>query len=606
MAIKIDFSRDELLTDFAKATLRDRYLLPTEGSPQNAFARAAAAFSDTPEMAQKIYDYASNLWFMFSTPVLSNAPDEPMWEWAKKDPSEYGKAKRGLPISCYLSVAGDSRRYLCDHYEENAFLSSMGGGIGGYWGRVRSDGTRTSGGSASSGSIPFMKIVDSEMLAFSQGKTRRGSYAAYQDISHPEVEEFIVMRKPAGGDPNRKCLNLHHGINITDDFMEIIERCMKNPDADPSWPLIDPHTKKVVKVVDARQLWQSILETRVSTGEPYLNFIDTVRRKAPEWYKAAGLADKINASNLCAEIELATDTDYTAVCCLSSVNVEYFDQWSKDPEFLYWINRYLDNVIEYFVHEAPAELWRAKRSAENERSIGVGALGFHSYLQSKNIPFGSAVAKSLNKKIFKHIKTRLLDSTRRLAEERGECPAAKGYGVRNSHLMAVAPNASSGIIAGSSPSIEPLRANAYLQKTMSGSFLVKNKHLEALLEEKGRNTDKVWSDIITRGGSVQHLDWLDEYEKDVFKTAIEIDQMWIIEHAADRADYICQSQSINLFFPATVHVSYLHAVHYAAWKKGLKSLYYLRSESLRSADNIAQKIELKDIVDSSTCLACEG
>lgn len=607
MGITIDFERDNLLTDFAKETLRDRYLLPHEGSPQNAFARAAAAFSDTEEMAQKMYDYASKLWVTFSTPITTNASTESFVDWMeRKARGEEGNKKRGLPISCYLNHVPDSRVGLTDHYTENAFLSSLGGGIGGYWGAVRSDGEQTSGGSASSGSIPFMKIVDAEMLAFSQGKTRRGSYASYQDISHPEIEEFIEMRKPSGGDQNRKCLNLHHGVNISDKFMNVIEKAMKIPDFDDSWDLIDPNSGKIVKTVSATGLWQKIIETRMSTGEPYIHFIDTTRKKAPEWYKAAGLADKIRHSNLCSEITLAVDDDYTAVCCLSSLNIEKFDEWSNDREFIYWVVRYLDNVIEYFVQEAPEDLWRAKASAANERSIGIGALGLHAYYQSKNTPFGSAVAKSMNNRIFKTIKKQALEASRKLAEERGEAPCCVGYGVRNAHLMAVAPNASTSIIAGTSPSIEPSRANAYLQKTMSGSFLVKNKYLEELLESKDRNTEKVWSDIITNGGSVQHLDWLDDYEKEVFKTAIELDQRWIVDFAGDRADSICQSQSVNLFFPATANIPYLHAVHFLAWKRGVKSLYYLRSESLRTADNVSKKIELKDILDGSTCLACEG
>lgn len=575
------YSRDNLLTPFGIATLRDRYLTVGEQSPQDAFARAAAAFSDDQEMAQRIYDYASKLWFMFSTPILSN-----------------GGTTRGMPISCFLNYVPDSRAGLTSHYTENAWLSSLGGGVGGYWGDIRSNGVNTSGGSRSSGSIPFLKVVDSEVLAFAQGVTRRASYAAYNDISHPEIEEFIEMRKPSGGDANRRCLNLHHGINITDDFMVAVEQGLP-------WDLIDPHSKKVVKTVSARELWQKILELRVQTGEPYLHFIDASNRALPEAQKRLGL--KVRQSNLCSEITLPTDEERTAVCCLSSVNLATFEEWKDDPRFIPDLVRYLDNVLQYFIHCAPDALEKAKYSAMRERSIGLGAMGFHALLQSKGIAFDSPMAVGINRRVFRHIKTQALEATRQLAIERGACPDAGDEMVRNMHLLAIAPNASSGIICGNtSPSIEPYRANAYTQKTKTGSFLVTNPYLKKRLQELGKDTEEVWSSIIVNGGSVQHLDFLSDIDKDVFKTAIEIDQRWVIDHAADRQEFVCQAQSVNVFLPANVHVTLLHHIHFRAWKKGLKSLYYLRSEAIKRAETVSNKIERSALNDYETCLSCEG
>ena len=586
----MEYSRDELLTHFGKKTLQDRYLLPEEKSPQDAFMRAAKAFSDTDEMAQRIYDYASKLWFMYSTPVLSN-----------------GGTQRGMPISCFLNYVGDSREGLTGHYTENAWLASVGGGIGGYWGHVRSDGVATSGGSASSGTIPFMHVVDSEILAFSQGKTRRGSYAAYMDISHPEIIEFIEMRKPTGGDAHRKNLNLHHGINITNDFMELIDKCIKEPTYDDTWNLVDPHTKKVIRTISARDLWLKILEVRVNTGEPYISFIDTINEGLPQTQKDLGL--KVHHSNLCSEITLPTNENRTAVCCLSSVNLEKYDECKNDTLFIPDLIRFLDNVLQYFIDNAPENLFRARFSAAAERSLGLGAMGFHSYLQSKGIPFESALAKSINIKIFKNIKEQAVAESQRLAVKRGEAPDMEGTGMRNAHLLAIAPNASSSIICGTtSPSIEPFRANAYVQKTMSGSFLVKNKHLEKLLEKKGINNDNIWTSIVSQRGSVAHLEVLSEYEKDIFKTAIEINQQWIIEHAADRQQYICQSQSLNIFIPADVHIKDLHNLHMLAWKKKLKTLYYTRSEAIKRAELVSSKVKRTIIPEANadSCLACEG
>jgi len=582
----IDYDRDELLTDFGKTTLKDRYLLPEETSPQDGFMRAAKAFSDNDEMAERIYNYASKLWFMYSTPILSN-----------------GGTNRGMPISCFLNYVGDSREGLTGHYTENAWLASIGGGIGGYWGHVRSDGVSTSGGSASSGSIPFLHVVDSEILAFSQGKTRRGSYAAYMDMSHPEIIEFLEMRKPSGGDIHRKCLNLHHAINISDEFMQLIEKCIAEPTYDDSWNLIDPHTKKVIRTVSARELWQKLLETRVATGEPYVSFIDTINDALPETQKKLGL--KVHHSNLCTEITLPTNENRTAVCCLSSVNLEKYEEWKNEPLFVPDLVRFLDNALSHFIENAPESVFRAKFSAASERSIGLGAMGFHAYLQSKGIPFESALAKAMNLKIFKKIKQEAVEESQRLAIKRGEAPDMEGTGMRNAHLLAIAPNASSSIICGTtSPSIEPYRANAYVQKTMSGSFLVKNKYLEKLLDKKGMNTDAVWQSIVAQRGSVLHLDELSDYEKDTFKTSIEINQQWVIEHAADRQQYICQGQSVNVFVPADVNIKELHDIHMLAWKRKIKTLYYCRSEAIKRAELVSKKVE-RTIIPEADCLACE-
>jgi ribonucleoside-diphosphate reductase alpha chain len=585
----MDYSKDALLSDAGLRILKDRYLTDEETSPQESFYRVSKTFSDNSEMAERIYKYASNLWFMFSTPILTN-----------------GGTKRGMPISCFLNYVPDSRIGLTEHYTENAWLATVGGGIGGHWGHIRSDGTETSGGSISTGSIPFMHVVDSEMLAFSQGKTRRGSYAAYQDISHPEIEEFIEMRKPSGGDVHRKCLNLHHGINISDKFMSIIDNCTINPSADDTWELIDPHTKRVVRKVSAKKLWQKILETRVATGEPYICFIDTVQKSLPESQKKIGL--KVHHSNLCSEITLPTNEERTAVCCLSSLNLEKYDEWKEDSSFIPDVVRFLDNVLEYFINNANDFLHRAKYSAMRERSIGLGTMGFHSYLQSKNIPFESVMAKVQNKIIFSHIKKQAEETSKSLGKERGEAPDMVGTGMRNAHLLAIAPNATSSIICGStSPSIEPMRANVYSQKTMSGTFLMKNKYLQKILKEKGIDNDTTWKSILAKRGSVKHLEELSELEKEVFATAIEIDQRWIIDLAADRQQYICQSQSVNIFVPADVNIKDLHLLHLSAWKKGLKTLYYCRSEAIKRAEIISTKIERVVRPDAEDeCLACQA
>lgn len=608
--IEIDYSRDELLTPAALVMLHNRYMTGEESSPQEAFARAAAFGSDTPEMAQKIYDYASKLWFMFATPELAN-----------------GGTDRGLPISCFLNSIPDSRKGISSHWDENIWLSSNGGGIGSYWGNVRSNGTSTSKGSKSTGIIPFIKVVDSQMLAISQGSTRRGGCAVYLDVSHPEIEEFLHIRKPTGGDHNRKCLNLHHAVVIPDSFMEIIERCMEDSSADDSWDLIDPHSKEVTQTVSAKKLWQEILELRMQTGEPFLMFGDAVDRGRPDIYKNLNLG--VQQSNLCSEIVLNTSDDRTAVCVLCSPNAEKFDEWEKDPEFIGLLIRYLDNVIDRFVEVAEniPGFDRAVYSVQRERSLGLGMMGFHAYLQKKRIPIDGPMAKGINERIFSKVKKEALEATRQLAKERGPCPDAKEAGfddIRNSHLLAVAPNASSSLICGwTSPSIEPYRSNAFTQKIVDGSYQFKNKYLEELLEEKGANTTEVWASIVRNQGSVQHLDFLSDYEKDVFKTAMEIDQRALVDLAAQRQKHICQSQSLNVFMEPDVSVRKLHGVHFRAWKAGVKTMYYLRSSARRRADDISAKIkvvEMQEYVEKKSseeevegevyefdsCIMCEG
>lgn len=602
LGIQIDLDKEKELSQFSIDTLRDRYFWKDETYAQQAFARAAvfgATYKEHTDyaFAQRLYNYASACWFMFSTPILSN-----------------GGTSRGLPISCFLNFVPDSRGGLSDHYDENIWLASAGGGVGGYWGAVRSNGTNTSNGSKSTGSIPFMHVVDSQMLAFNQGVTRRGSYAAYMDISHPEIEEFIAMRKSTGGDLNRKCLNLHNAVNITNAFLDAVRD-------DQDWRLIDPKTKDAVKNVSARDLWWQIIHTRAETGEPYIINLDNCNDAMPKEQKELGLT--IRQSNLCSEITLPTDEERTAVCCLSSVNLEKFDEWSKDELFISDLVTMLDNVLEHFIESAAntddfgtyrASFDRFKNyikegkdgykkaaySAYRERSIGLGAMGFHSYLQSKNIPFEGMLASSFNNRAFSHIKSKALSASKQLAEGRGEAPDMVGSGLRNANLLAVAPNASSSIICnGTSPSIEPTRANVYTHKTLTGSYRVQNKYLEKILESKKKNTDKVWKDIAAHEGSVQHLDFLTEEEKETFKTAPEINQIWIIEHAHHRQNYICQSQSVNLFFappkatePAEIHNQFLQYVNDVHWAgaRNLKSLYYLRSDAARNAENVNIKI----------------
>ncbi|MEQ9327466.1 MAG: ribonucleoside-diphosphate reductase subunit alpha [Rhodospirillales bacterium] len=567
-AVTVDRSRDSLLTEFGKATLTDRYLMPGE-SFQDLFARVASYYADDTAHAQRLYDYMSKHWFMPATPVLSN-----------------GGTGRGLPISCFLNESNDSLDGIVDLWNENVWLASRGGGIGSYWGNLRSIGETVGGNGKTSGVVPFIRVMDSLTLAISQGSLRRGSAAVYLPISHPEVEEFIEIRRPTGGDPNRKALNLHHGIAITDDFMRAVER-------DGDWKLKSPKDGATIRVVRARDLWIRMLTARIETGEPYMLFIDHVNRAIPEHHKLAGL--EVKTSNLCSEITLPTGIDHngeqrTAVCCLSSLNLERYLDWRDHPTFIEDVYRFLDNVLSDFIAKAPVSMKRAAYAAMRERSVGLGVMGFHSFLQSQNVALESAIAKAWNKKVFRHVREQADDASRRLAEERGACPDAAEYGImeRFSNKIAIAPTASISIIAGnSSPGIEPFAANSFVQKTLSGTFNVRNKNLVKLLDEKGRNTDEVWSSITTREGSVQHLDFLDEHEKMVFRTAFELDQRWIVEHASDRTPYICQSQSVNLFLPANVHKRDLHQIHFLAWKKGVKSLYYCRSKAINRAQVVS-------------------
>ncbi len=598
----VDESRDDNLTVFGKATLSDRYLLPDENY-QDLFARVASYYADDEAHAGRLYDYISKLWFMPSTPVLSN-----------------GGTSRGLPISCFLNEASDSLEGIVDTWNENVWLASRGGGIGSYWGNLRSIGEPVGINGKTSGVIPFIRVMDSLTLAISQGSLRRGSAAVYLPIDHPEIEEFVELRRPTGGDPNRKALNLHHGVLLSDAFMRAVE-------ANEDWKLVSPKDGTVMKVVSARDIWIKILTARIETGEPYMIYIDHVNRSIPEHQKLMGLT--VKTSNLCSEITLPTGIDKdghdrTAVCCLSSLNLETYPEWQDNEMFIEDIMRFLDNVLSDFIEKAPDSMAKARYAAMRERSVGLGVMGFHSYLQRQGLPFGSALAKVWNIRMFKHIRKQADAASAKLAEERGACPDAAAFGImeRFSNKLAIAPTASISIICGgTSPGIEPIAANAFTHKTLSGSFPVRNKYLTALLEEKGHDNDATWSSITLNGGSVQHLDFLSDDEKDVFKTAFEIDQRWIIEHAADRAAEICQAQSINLFLPADVHKRDLHHLHLQAWKRGVKSLYYCRSKSIQRAESAATadiahvphlgRINDRDQpaagepIDYEECLACQ-
>ena len=597
ITIKIDRSRDSNLTEFGKATLSDRYLGANE-SYQDLFARVASYYADNNLHAQRIYNYISNLWFMPATPVLSN-----------------GGTKRGLPISCFLNEAGDSLDGILDLWSENVWLAARGGGIGSYWGNLRSIGEKIGRVGKTSGIIPFIKVMDSLTMAISQGSLRRGSAACYLPIDHPEIEEFIEMRRPTGGDPNRKALNLHHGILVSDAFMRAVE-------TDEQWALKSPKDGVIQSTVSARNLWIRLLTARIETGEPYMIFIDTVNRLIPQHHKLAGL--NVKTSNLCSEITLPTGIDKegkdrTAVCCLSSLNIEKYDEWKDDQNFISDIMRFLDNVLTDFIENAPEQFRDAKYSAMKERSVGLGVMGLHSFFQQKNIPLESVMSKVWNKKIFEHIQKKVDESSKELAEERGPCPDAADYGIneRFSNKTAIAPTASISIICGgTSPGVEPIAANSYTHKTLSGSFNVRNKYLEKILEKYNKNNNEVWSSITTNQGSVKHLDFLSKEEKDVFKTAFELDQKWIVELGADRTPNISQAQSVNLFLPADVHKKELHQIHFQAWKKGLKSLYYCRSKSIQRAENInnalpsnmeinANKNEANKEIEYDECLSCQ-
>ena len=595
--IKIDRSKDEKLTNFGKATLSDRYLGPNE-SYQDLFARVASTYADNNLHAQRLYNYISNFWFMPATPVLSN-----------------GGTKRGLPISCFLNEASDSLSGILDLWSENVWLAAKGGGIGSYWGNLRSIGEKIGRVGKTSGIIPFIKVMDSLTMAISQGSLRRGSAACYLTIDHPEIEEFIEMRRPTGGDPNRKSLNLHHGVLVTDAFMRAVE-------TDEQWALKSPTDASIQSTISARNLWIRLLTARIETGEPYIIFIDTVNRLIPQHHKLAGL--NVKTSNLCSEITLPTGIDKegkdrTAVCCLSSLNLEKYDEWKDDKNFINDIMRFLDNVLTDFIDRAPEQFKDAKYSAMRERSVGLGVMGLHSYFQKNMIPLESVMSKVWNKKIFKNIQEKVDQASKDLADERGACPDAAEYNFKErfSNKTAIAPTASISIICGgASPGVEPVAANSYTHKTLSGSYNVRNRYLEKVLEKHGKNDDETWSSITTNQGSISHLDFLTDLEKNVFKTAFELNQNWIVELGADRTPYVSQAQSINLFLPADVHKKELHQIHFQAWKKGLKSLYYCRSKSIQRAENInsgsstdvTKNVYRKEVdtdPDYEECLSCQ-
>lgn len=592
-SINLDLQKDQNLSSFGKAILKDRYLLPEENF-QQLFARVASAYANDSAHANRLYQYISDLWFMPATPVLSN-----------------GGTQRGLPISCFLNECSDSLEGIVNLWNENVWLASKGGGIGSYWGNVRSIGEIVRGNGKTSGIVPFIKVMDSQTLAISQGSLRRGSAAVYLPIHHPEINEFIDIRRPIGGDQNRRSLNLHHGVVITDEFMKAVE---KNED----FHLKSPCTHKVLETIKARELWVKLLTTRIETGEPYILFIDAVNKAIPAHHKKLNLT--VKTSNLCSEITLPTGIDHlgndrTAVCCLSSLNLEYYDAWKDNSQFVFDVVSFLDNVLQDFINTAPDSMAKAKYSAMRERSIGLGVMGFHSFLQSKNVPIESAMSKVWNKKIFQKIKQEVDLASQELAKQKGACPDAleAGFNERFSNKIAIAPTASISIIANnSSPGVEPFVANSFTQKTLTGSFNVRNKNLVKLLESKDKNTEDIWSLITTNEGSVQHLNFLDDHEKMVFKTAQEIDQRWIIDLAAERQEYVCQAQSINLFLPGNVSKKYLHEMHFRAWQKGLKSLYYCRSTSIQRADKVSHKVEQNEINLNNQqedkyeeCLACQ-
>ena len=591
LGINIDLERDKLFDELGIKRLQESYMKEEETSPQHRFAFVSKSFGSNQEHAQRLYEYSSKHWLSYSTPILS-----------------FGRSKRGLPISCFLNYIEDTAEGLVQNLSETNWLSMLGGGVGIGFGIRSAD-------DKSTGVMPHLKIYDASSLAYRQGRTRRGSYAAYLDISHPDIIGFLEMRK-ATGDANIRCLNLHHGVNITDEFMHLIEQSMLDPEFDDSWNLVDPASKEIRETVSAKMLWQMILELRMHTGEPYIHYIDTSNRELPKHLKDLGL--KVHQSNLCSEIILPTNEQRTAVCCLSSLNLETYDEWKNEKLFLKDVAEMLDNVLQFFIDNAPDAIARARYSAQRERSIGIGALGFHAYLQRNGIAFEGVMAKVANNKIFKSIRKGLNVANKELGQERGEALDAVGTGNRFSHLMAIAPNASSSIIMGNtSPSIEPYRANAYRQDTLSGSFLNKNRWLDAIIKEKVKNEQEyadVWSSIIANDGSCQHLDILSDAERDVFKTSMEIDQRWVIELAGDRQAYIDQAQSLNLFFRPDAHIKYIHAIHFMAWKKGLKTLYYCRSEKIGKADKVAKKIErdvikeldMTQIAQGNDCIACEG
>lgn len=579
MTVQVDYSRDSLLDAISIARLKDSYMTKDEVSPQDRYKFVSEKFSSNPAHAQRLYDYASKHWFGYSTPILS-----------------FGRNKDGLPISCFLTAVQDTKAGLVDALSETNWLSMLGGGVGVYFNTRGAD-------EKSVGVIPHMKVYDDSCLAFKQGSTRRGSYAMYLDISHPDILEFLEMRKETG-DPRRKCLNLHHGVNIPDSFMKIIEKCMLDPEADDSWELKDPASGKVHETVSAKDLWVRLLELRAGQGrgEPYLHFIDNVNNALSPELKKVGY--KVTQSNLCNEVELMTDENNTAVCCLSSINLEYWDEYKDNYQFFLDLLEMLDNTIQYFIDHAPEQIGKAKYSAIRERSVGLGVMGYHSYLQKKMIPFESVLAKSLNISIFSQFATMRMKANLELGALRGEPELLKGSGMRFAHTCALAPTASNALICGNvSPSIEPWHANAFRQDTLSGTFIQKNKHLDTIIKEITKGDvaayDSLWHSVVQNDGSIQEIDEFDEDTKEVFKTAAEIDQMWMVEQLCDRQHFVDQGQSFNIFIRPDISIKRLHAIHFTTWKRGGKGMYYVRSEKLKIQKRSGQKL---NVLESKTTL----
>ena len=608
LGIVIDYSRDTNIPEQGIAMLTGKgfYKKEWEESPQQTFARAATCYSfGDYDFAQRIYDYTSKGYFTFASPVQSNAVEINWPTFSEEQFEEAGDwleenvEPDGQPISCFLSMIADSKKGLTVASAEAKDLSMMGGGVGIYAANRSPD-------EKSTGVMAHARDYDSMTLAYRQTATRRGSMAMYLDIDHPEIMSFLQMRNPIGGDSNKKCFNLNHGVNITDKFMKAVI-------AGEAYELVDPKHGPTGRLVNAREVWKEILELRKETGEPYLLFKDTVNRKIPSWVTKPTY--KVSQSNLCSEITLMTSFKRTAVCCLSSLNLEKYEEW-KDTNIVADLVRLLDNVLEYFIRLAPKELHRAIYSASKERALGIGTLGWHSYLQSKMIPFESGGFDSAihhTHRLYGDIKNKAVEESRRLAVLRGEAPDCQGSGMRNSHLFAIAPNASSSSLVGASPSIEPWAGVAFNAEGRAGSFLIKNKYLKDVLVKYGKDTPEVWSSIVTNEGSVQHLEFLSDLEKAVFKTAYEINPMWVVEQAAARQGYICQSQSVNLFVPADITAQEISDIHVAAWAKGLKSLYYCRSKSATKAnvgtgtDRPLNAVAVRTKIEyDGGCLACEG
>ncbi len=574
------------LSYFGLENLRDRYFLrDAKGEicerPQTFYARVATGMArGDREHAQGLYDMMVKQWFVPATPTLMNIG-----------------TKKGLPISCFLNTVPDTLEGIFDLYRENAFLSKYGGGIGTEWSQLRGQNAPLqASGLRSSGVIPFLKIMDSETIAISRNSIRRGAAAAYLRIDHPDIEDFLEMRKPTGGDMDRKCLNLNNGVVITDEFMQAVEE-------NRNYQLIDPHYNTVTKELSAVDMWRKLLKMRAETGEPYLLFIDTVNKSIPPHHREKGLF--VRQSNLCTEIVLPTNNERTAVCCLGSFNLERYDEWKhRIPELTYMAVKALDNNLETFIELADAaEFKKAINSVKHERSIGLGVMGYHGYLMSKRVPFESLQARLINKEIFKNIHVASIAASERLGQERG-LPLDGGT-QRNSYVNSVQPTASTAFICGeATPSIEPSAGNAFLQKTLSGSFLVKNRHLEKILEEKGMNSTEVWKSVIAAKGSVQHLGFLTEDEKKVFRTGYEMNMREIVQQAADRQPFICQAQSLNVFFATPISGKYMDEVHRLAWKLGVKSMYYLRSSAPIHADSIDIKAEKRDVA-TEECAVCQ-